>query len=359
MKCTDPELKTAIDNAKKRFKVGTDKGSSLPAFRAFVAEQCPAYAELSAEMQIRILVNSRKSAYKKLRKQPNGTVDHPIGCAHGEPTERQTWFERMSTSDLQVDKAYQRFIERDQPALRRTVESGRFDIKNVGALIVGKRGDGTYWVVDGQRRLFMLGLAGYLTVDCHVFASSGRAEEAKRFHEINKNRKGLQSWSLYHASLQGGAADVVAIDAVLSGYGLDVPHNGASKFPHIRAVVFLERAYKEGVLRSLCAVLSAFKNGAVDTRNAIVQSYYVGALTEFLIRADRAHKQELGAKVDLQRLVDTLCGNYRKLAQETPSSGMSGAGRYVYMATTLASYYNHRLGKAKKVHLLSTREMEG
>lgn len=358
MKCTNPELMAAIDSAKKRFKVGTDKGSSLPAFREFVASQCAEYAALSQDMQIRILVNSRKSAYGKARKQPKGTIDHPIGCVHGERGERQTWFERMHTSTLQVDNAYQRFIERDKPALRKTVESGRFDIKNVGALIVGKREDGSCWVVDGQRRLFMLTLAGYSTVDCHVFASSGRAEEAKRFHEINKNRKGLQSWSLYHASLQGGADDVVAIDAVLSGHGLKVPHNGAANYPNVRAVVFLERAHKAGVLKNLCAVLGAFKTAAVDTRNAVVQSYYIGALTEFLIRADRAHQQELGAKVDLQRLADVLCANYKRLAQETPSSGMSGAGRYVYMATTLASYYNHRLAKTNKVRMLSTREME-
>lgn len=56
-----------------------------------------------------------------------------------------------------------------------------------GILIVGKRKDGTLWVVDGYARYRAALKLGLETVPCHVISSKGVSHEAGLFCQLNNH----------------------------------------------------------------------------------------------------------------------------------------------------------------------------
>jgi hypothetical protein len=109
---------------------------------------------------------------------------------------------------LRVDPDYQ----------RPPVDSGKRNRMKVtwswelcGALLVGKRPDGSYWIVDGQQRwLVAMELDHIHTLPCMVFASGGSEEEACVFKDRGVFVTQLSPHVKFKAALQG--KDQAALD---------------------------------------------------------------------------------------------------------------------------------------------------
>lgn len=84
----------------------------------------------------------------------------------------------LPLSKLQVDE-----YQRGEAKTSFTIDKAKnFNFAAAGAIVVGRRDDGTYWIVDGlQRYLAELKRGDIKNIDCMVFDSEGKKHEAEIF----------------------------------------------------------------------------------------------------------------------------------------------------------------------------------
>lgn len=107
----------------------------------------------------------------------------------------------LPKSTLEVDHAYQR-----QPSELKTKEiASDFSWVGFGAIVVADRGDGRFFVIDGQHRvLAALRRSDIDRVPCVVFAMESLSEEAQAFLVLNTNRKPLTGLAKHNAMVESG-----------------------------------------------------------------------------------------------------------------------------------------------------------
>lgn len=113
--------------------------------------------------------------------------------------------------------AYQRG---EASSMGTTSKAAHYSRAAAGAVIVGERKDGTYWLVDGlQRKLAAEKRADITHLDCMVFPSNGERHEAEVFLLCNRGRVAVSALHKYHASVRAGFEPEKTIDAWLSENG--------------------------------------------------------------------------------------------------------------------------------------------
>lgn len=116
---------------------------------------------------------------------------------------------------LRIDPAYQRNAnERKVFSLSRA-----WSWLACGALLVAER-DGEYFVFDGQHRaLAALRRSDIDALPCVVFPTSGHKEEATAFLGANKNRKPLESFAVFNASLTAQLPHAQIVNRLVTASG--------------------------------------------------------------------------------------------------------------------------------------------
>lgn len=133
---------------------------------------------------------------------------------------------RLPLSVLNIG-AYQRG---EASALGTTSKAAHYSRAAAGAVIVGEREDGTYWLVDGlQRKLAAEKRADITHLDCMVFASNGEQHEAEVFLLCNRGRVAVSALHKYFASVRAGFEPEKTIDMWLRENGYRVSGNGNLK----------------------------------------------------------------------------------------------------------------------------------
>lgn len=135
-------------------------------------------------------------------------VDH----YHWDELDKQCVHMRIAINDLRVDE-YQRGEARRSAIIEK---SKHMIHAALGACVVGKRADGSFWLVDGLQRKLAAQRRGDVThLDCMVFESSGAREEAKVFMLCNKGRVAVSSYDKFKAAIYCGDEPHVSIAAWL------------------------------------------------------------------------------------------------------------------------------------------------
>ena len=168
----------------------------------------------------------------------------------------------LQISDLNVDPSYQRGLTKGVAQIVKNYNPVSF-----GVPLVAQRGDGSFWIVDGQQRIEALKRMGrHKNVRCEVFASQGPEHEARVFKEVNKNRVPLEPVQIFHAMLTAGDETCWAIKTTIEKHGFSVPKSkskGTKESPDLAATRFacvnaLAKAYtqsgEEG-LEFICRVI--------------------------------------------------------------------------------------------------------
>lgn len=90
-----------------------------------------------------------------------------------------------------------------------------------GVLIIAAREDRGLYVIDGQHRL-MAGLrrSDITELPCIIFEVESVSKEASGFIQVNTNRKPLDSFSRYKASIESGDTNYVDLHNVLNKYNV-------------------------------------------------------------------------------------------------------------------------------------------
>ena len=119
-----------------------------------------------------------------------------------------------------------------------------FDPDEFGVLVVAERGDGTYWVLDGQQRLAALRLLGWSSdqqVPCEIIAEPSLQREAELFAGRNR-RVNLRYLDLFMARVAAGEARAVAVAHIIESCGYRVSH--LERAGNLYAVQACERVYQ-------------------------------------------------------------------------------------------------------------------
>ena len=121
----------------------------------------------------------------------------------------------LNVDELNVCESYQRTVR--TAGVNKIVKN--FDRDALGTLCVGKRKDGSLWIVDGQQRWTALKKLGVKRVPCDVFESSGPSHEARIFRHKNKDRTGVNAVTIFKALLTEQNEDAVALLAAVESAG--------------------------------------------------------------------------------------------------------------------------------------------
>ncbi len=119
---------------------------------------------------------------------------------------------------LAIDERYQRKV---REGWVREI-AANFDPHKFEPLMVVRRADGTYWIVDGQHRWLALARMGYSDqlVTCLVMDSDSVQSEAADFIMRNGRRKAVRAIDLFRAAVAAGQEDECVVTKVLNDLGL-------------------------------------------------------------------------------------------------------------------------------------------
>lgn len=166
----------------------------------------------------------------------------------------------LGIDEIHVEKAYQREVIKTSKIGK---IASNFDAEAFGTITVGRRGDGTFWCVDGMHRLAAAKKIGLDAVPVTVFDSMGSQHEAKVFLKLNCERTSVSQVDIYRAALEAKEPDTMAIQDILDALDLHVSKGGGSP-RSIRAAASLRSIYKKGllfqVLKTCCVLLESEKS---------------------------------------------------------------------------------------------------
>jgi hypothetical protein len=128
--------------------------------------------------------------------------------------------QRIKISELNVDNTYQR----GEASNTSTIEKAKsMQYAAMSAIVVAKRPDGTYWIVDGLQRTLAAKRRGDIDhIDCMVFDSKGQNHEAEVFLLCNKGRVPVKAMHKYKTSVAAGRTPESEIDKWLLENGFSV-----------------------------------------------------------------------------------------------------------------------------------------
>lgn len=207
-------------------------------------------------------------------------------------TGKLTTFKFINKNVLNVDKSYQR------PPSETTAN---FYAKNwnwtaVNVLVVGQRSDGSYWVVDGQHRLFAaMKRADITELPCSVFQSDGSKEEASLFVKLNTARRTANVLERFHADIVCENKDALAIRDLVEKHGFRICYGG--KIMSISCIAKVYEYYNNGagmdILDKTFAIMEPLckhenMNKSVFSGVAyILKNYDISDLKKFMVNLEK------------------------------------------------------------------------
>lgn len=173
---------------------------------------------------------------------------------------------------IDVDSNYQREI---RPALVDRILK-RFSWAKFGALVLARKEDGRFNVIEGQHRWKAADLHPDVDeVPAVILPQAATADEAGNFLAINRDRMAVTSVEQYWAGLTAGDPSAAAVSRVLQSAGCDVVPSQGYYRPHLTNSIgavrrCLERYGDEPTKRALLTIRSAWPNEAQALRGTLI-----------------------------------------------------------------------------------------
>lgn len=198
----------------------------------------------------------------------------------------------LEISKLKIDRDYQRGLKNKHKKIALSLSE-----EALGLPTVGRRKNGTYWVVDGQQRLEALKRIGRKKVKCNVFDSEGPKHEADIFQKI-QDRAQLTPGEDFKARLE--ACDEVAWkikDTVEeAGFNLSLT-GGGNTCRDISCVLALCKIYHRQGVEAISFALELIRDCWPNEKLA-VSTHMVSGLAQFYALHDGVfHYEDLVKKM--------------------------------------------------------------
>ena len=126
---------------------------------------------------------------------------------------------RIKIAELNVDE-----YQRGEAKRLSTIQKAKhWDHAAAGAVVVGQRSDGSFWVVDGLQRTLAEALRGDIdAVDCMVFQSEGTEHEARVFQLCNLGRIPVNAIHKFRVAVKAGDEVECAVQNWVLANGLRI-----------------------------------------------------------------------------------------------------------------------------------------
>lgn len=251
-------------------------------------------------------------------------------------TRRRKYSDTVSMDIIQVDPLVQRMFD---PNLANKIESA-WDPMFAGTLVLSKRKDGSFFVIDGQHRLVVARRreqAGF-EMDCEVHEDLSLADEAEMFLRHNKFRKSARPYDNFKVALTAGYPDEVRVDAEVRARGLEVSDSpSANKVGAVQALIRIAQSdvYQGGLVEDTLAVCEAAWGR--DPRT------WDGMVIQAVARVINKNRDT----IDLTRLSRVLAKStvdmWKAQAVATAKGGGGSVSRSNALAEIVVPNYNTRL----------------
>lgn len=257
----------------------------------------------------------------------------------------------VSAKDLKISPAYQRTVKR---RIVKKIKSN-FMPEALGAHIVGRRADGTMWVVDAQQRYTgVTELADEhgeknVEVPCVIFESDGPAHEAAVFLAINRDRVAANRPDVFKALLKEGNLTARDIVKILKKYEMNFAcfaKKNKTKYPNIEAVGKVMDIYERNGAEFLETVLYTIKTAWENQEKALSVGILAGVA--FFI-------QETAGFVAIEDFISSMrrVTPKRVLAVAGEYAAATGGSRAKAVAPALVRFYNdYAPRKAKRIDIV-------
>lgn len=150
----------------------------------------------------------------------------------------------MVAKELLRADAYQRVDELSVATIHDIRRN--FNAKRFGHLLVGRRRDGSLYLIDGLHRwTAVMERADIAEVPCEIVESAGQAEEAMLFVIRNSGQGRVTARQKYRALIIAGDKQAVAVDALLRRVGVQLTRSTNSVGgPYVKNISVLLRLHE-------------------------------------------------------------------------------------------------------------------
>jgi hypothetical protein len=247
--------------------------------------------------------------------------------------------QKIKISDLNICHAYQRTVKRHVVSKIKQA----FDPSAFSTIKVGRRKDGSFWIVDGQQRTTAAKELGHESVPCDVFESRGASHEAEIFRLINGGRQNITRNELFKAALESGDTQSVEIVAAVErmGYAIGLSSGSNARSNVIRQAAPLEKLYEIGksemIERVLRCISLAWSNDASATK-----SFVLTGLARFFKDYPNADESRV-----VKALLEISPNQILRHAED--SRQLMGGNRDLVVSRVVAIQYNKRLSAKNRL----------
>lgn len=120
---------------------------------------------------------------------------------------------------IPIDKLFVDYEVQRQPPSKKLVKeiADNLDLSAIGVLHVSERDDGTFHVMDGQRRMMALRMCGMdaYRANCLVYSGMSKRQEAAQFRRLN-NQRIVGAFDDFDKAVREGSARECGITALMS-----------------------------------------------------------------------------------------------------------------------------------------------
>lgn len=175
---------------------------------------------------------------------------------------------KVIAKSLQVDRRVQREVKGSQI---KYLQKNWNDMA-AGVLIVSSRGNGAYFIIDGQHRgLAMVQINPDYKFNALIFTGLSLRDEADLFNLYNDKRKGVKAHERYRIYLVSGAEPYVSIQRILDHHQLSITTAPAdSGVAAVQKVISIYNRFGEDVLEGSFTIAEAAWGRQRDTWNGVL-----------------------------------------------------------------------------------------
>jgi len=186
----------------------------------------------------------------------------------------QHCFEEIPIDGIRIP-SYQRVL--DEQRVLRIIR--KFNPLKMNALIISKRDDGAYYVIDGQHRMVVLQRLGIPSAVCMVIEGLTEEQEAELFRSQNDEVRTPTIYDRHHAGVVANDLNDITLAMKLEKHGYKIHRSKGTRL--ISAITTLHRIMKDYGISTLDRVLEYSSLTWPDDPHATRKEMLAG-LAEFI-----------------------------------------------------------------------------
>ncbi|MCX7923501.1 MAG: hypothetical protein N3B21_16050 [Clostridia bacterium] len=251
---------------------------------------------------------------------------------------QKKYYDNLKVRQLKIDQQVQGSLQVKR--VNSIVQN--YDPKFIGTIIVSKRANGEYYVMDGYHRSTSLKRLGIEEVYCEVHENLSLEDEAQYYLAYNKHRKNPKAVDDYKVSLTAGVVEVVTVNRILSELNIEVSESG---FRSPRKALEVLRTYGLGITKKTIEIYVI----AWGKKNLIGK--YIKELAKFI----NDNEEQIDFTILTNKMkkykfneIDELINKY--LISRSVNSAVKAFEAILY------NIYNHGLPKEKRLEYTPFRK---